>query len=94
MDKLEQLGHLVVAALSKDRKLRTVALDPESRAKAADLMKRANESHKKLHTLTRASQANGKGLDKAVLDSALDDLIKTFEDVNKKLDDLLAKAKA
>jgi len=57
-------------------------------------MKRANESHKKLHTLTRASQANGKGLDKAVLDSALDDLIKTFEDVNKKLDDLLAKAKA
>jgi hypothetical protein len=43
--------------------------------------------------LNRASKTNGKGLDKAVLDSALDDLIETFKEVNKKLDDLLAKAK-
>jgi hypothetical protein len=28
-----------------------------------------------------------------MLDSALDDLIETFKDVNKKLDELLAKAK-
>ncbi len=57
-------------------------------------MKHANDSHKKLQALNRASQTNGKGLDKAMLDSVLDDLIKTFEDVNKKLDDLLTQAKA
>ena len=57
-------------------------------------MKEANDSHKKLETLVQASQTNGRGLDKGTLDNALDDLIKTFEDVNKKLDDLIAKAKA
>jgi hypothetical protein len=31
-------------------------------------------------------------LNKAVLNSALDDLIKSFEDANSKLDDLVAKA--
>ena len=39
------------------------------------------------------SRAHGKGLSKAVLNSALDELIKTFEEANRKLDDLLAKAK-
>jgi hypothetical protein len=34
-----------------------------------------------------------KGLDQAKLESALDDLIKTFEDVNTKLDELIAEAK-
>ena len=68
--------------------------DKESKARAAELMKHASDSHKKLQALSRASQTNGKGLDKATLDRALDDLIQTFEDVNKKLDDLLAKAKA
>ena len=57
-------------------------------------MKEANESHKRLEVLNQASQSNGKGSDKATLDAALDDLIKTFEDVNRKLDDLIAKAKA
>jgi len=47
----------------------------------------------KLQTLSRASQRNGKGLDQAKLDHALDDLIKTFEDVNRKLDELIAEAK-
>jgi len=56
-------------------------------------MKRVNESHQKLQTLSRASQGNGKGLDQAKLNSALDDLIKTFEDVNHKLDELIAEAK-
>jgi hypothetical protein len=46
-----------------------------------------------MQVLDRASRTNGKGLDKAMLDSALDELIETFKDVNKKLDDLLAKAK-
>ena len=57
-------------------------------------MKRVNESHQKLQTLSRASQGNGKGLAQPKLDSALDDLIKTFEDVNRKLDELIPEAKS
>jgi hypothetical protein len=56
-------------------------------------VKHAKKSYDRLQALNRASETNGKGLDKAVLDSALDDLIETFKEVNKKLDDLLAKAK-
>jgi fructose-1,6-bisphosphatase len=93
MDKLERIGHLIVEARSKARFLARFTLKPQLRAKAADLMKRVNESHQKLQTLSRASQGNGKGLDQAKLDSALDDLIKTFEDVNRKLDELIAEAK-
>ena len=43
---------------------------------------------------SRASQGNGKLLGKAELNSALDDLIRTFEDSNRKLEKLLAKANA
>ena len=93
MDKLERIGHLIVEARSKARFLARFALKPQLRAKAVDLMKRVNESHQKLQTLSRASQGNGKGLDQKKLDSALDDLIKTFEDVNRKLDGLIAEAK-
>jgi hypothetical protein len=93
MDKLERIGHLIVEARSKARFLARFALKPQLKAKAADLMKRVNESHQRLQTLSRASQGNGKGLDQAKLDSALDDLIKTFEDVNRKLDELIAEAK-
>jgi hypothetical protein len=73
--------------------LKSFALDAESRDKAAELVKHAKKSYDRLQALNRASKSNGKGLDKAVLDSTLDDLIETFKDVNKKLDDLLAKAK-
>jgi hypothetical protein len=93
MDKREQMGHLLTEALAKARELKSFALDAESRDKAAELVKQAKKSHDRLQTLNRASKSNGKGLDKAMLDSALDDLIETFKDVNKKLDDLLAKAK-
>jgi hypothetical protein len=93
MDKLERIGHLIVEARSKARFLAKFALKPQLRAKAADLMKRVNESHQKLQTLSRASQGNGKGLDQAKLDNALDELIKTVEDVNRKLDELIAEAK-
>ena len=94
MDKLERIGHLVLEALAKAQMLATLRLDADSRAKAADLMRNANESRSKMEALSQASESNGKGLDKATLDAALDDLIKTFEDVNRKLDDLLAKAKS
>jgi DNA-binding PadR family transcriptional regulator len=93
MDKREQFLHLLVEALSKARKLKRFALEPESRARAAELMENAKKTHAKMQDLNRASRTNGKGLDKAVLDRALDDLIETFKDVNKKLDELLAKAK-
>jgi len=43
---------------------------------------------------SRASQGKGKPLGKAELNGALDDLIRIFEDSNRKLEELLAKAKA
>ncbi len=46
-----------------------------------------------MEALNRASTSNGKGLDKATLDRALDRLIKTMDGVNRELDDLLDKAK-
>jgi len=94
MDKLERIVHLLIDALSKARALATLELDPESRKRASELMKRVTENRKTVQALIRVSEGNGKGLDKAELDSVLDDLIKTFEDTNKKLDQLLAKAKA
>jgi Putative prokaryotic signal transducing protein len=86
-------ANLLIQALAKARELKSFALDAESRDKAAELVKHAKKSYDRLQALNRASKSNGKGLDKAVLDSTLDDLIETFKDVNKKLDDLLAKAK-
>ena len=56
-------------------------------------MKRINKTQAKLQTLSRASQGNGKGPDQAKLDSGLDEMIKTIEDVNRKLDQLIAEAK-
>ena len=44
--------------------------------------------------MKRETESDKKGLDKAILESAMDDLIATFEDVNRKLDDLLAKGQA
>jgi hypothetical protein len=46
-----------------------------------------------MKALNQASASNGKGLDKATLDSALDRLIETMDGVNRELDTLLAKAK-
>jgi hypothetical protein len=57
------------------------------------MMKRINESKKQFQALSQTSEGNGKGLDKATLDSALDRLIETMDGVNRELDDLLAKAK-
>ena len=68
-------------------------LDSESRAKAAVLMDRVQKSRQTMDDLNQAASSNGKGLDKATLDSALDRLIETMDGVNRELDDLLAKAK-
>jgi hypothetical protein len=93
MDRFEKFVHLVIGALAKARELRTFALDPNSKAKAARLMERVQKSRKTMESLNRAASSNGKGLDKATLDSALDRLIETMDGVNRELDELLAKAR-
>ena len=93
MDRFEQFVHLVIEALSKARELKTFALDPESKAKSAGLMERVQKSRKTMDSLGRAAASNGKSLDKATLNSALDRLIETMDGVNRELDALLAKAK-
>jgi propanediol dehydratase small subunit len=93
MDRYEEFIHLVVEALAKARELNTFALDSESKAKAAGLMQRVQKSRKAMEALNRAVASNGKGLDKATLDAALDRLITTMDGVNRELDALLAKAK-
>ena len=93
MDRFEKFLHLVIEATAKARELRTFALDSESRAKVNGLMERVQKSRKTMEALNRASTSNGKGLDKATLDSTLDRLIKTMDGVNRELDALLDKAK-
>ncbi|MGB6564527.1 MAG: hypothetical protein WBE69_18150 [Candidatus Binataceae bacterium] len=93
MDRSEKFIHLVIEATAKARELKKLALDRESRAKVAELMKRVQKSHETMEALNRAAASNGKGLDKATLDSALDRLIETMDGVNRELDALLAKAK-
>lgn len=83
----------MIEALTKARELKTFALDPESKSKAAKLMERVQKSRKTMEALNQAVASNGKGLDKATLDSALDRLIETMDGVNRELDALLAKAK-
>jgi hypothetical protein len=61
--------------------------------KVNGLMERVQKSRKTMEALNRATTPNGKGLEKATLDRALDRLIKTMDGVNRELDDLLAKAK-
>jgi len=92
MDKLEQIGHLLVAALSKARELNTFALDSESRQKVRELVKAVEESSQKIDALNEATAKNGK-LDKATVDSALDRILGAMKGVNEELDRLLAKAR-
>jgi hypothetical protein len=58
------------------------------------LMERANKTRQTAEALAQTSIGNGKGLDKATLDSALDRLIATMEGVNRELEELLRKAKS
>jgi hypothetical protein len=57
------------------------------------MMGRVQKSQKTMKALNQGSASNGKGLDKATLDSTLDRLIETMDGVNRELDALLAKAK-
>jgi len=79
--------------LSKARALNALALEPPSRAKLGELMKKTSENQQKLQTLADAVGANGK-LDKETLDRSLDRMLKAADEINRELDELLAKARS
>jgi hypothetical protein len=93
-DKLELIGRLVLEALSKARELSKITLDdkPDLRRRASELMKAARDSSEKIEALTEGHGKNGK-LDKATLERGLDRIIKAQQEINRELDDLLAKAR-
>jgi ferritin-like metal-binding protein YciE len=55
-------------------------------------MKTVKTTQQKIEALNEASERNGK-LDKAVLDEALDRILKAAQEINREVDDLLAKAR-
>ena len=90
MDKLQQIGHLLIAALVKARELNELELDAEAKQKIKELMKIAKDNPRKIEALTKVTAGNGK-LDKATVDSALDRILTAMNGVNEELDTLLAK---
>lgn len=94
MGKLELILGLIVDSLSEARELSSMGLDgrPELRSVAAQIMKTVKTTHQKIEVLNEASQRNGK-LDKAVLDEALDRILKAAQEINREVDDLLVKAR-
>ncbi len=92
MDKPEIIGRLLLDALSKARELPSIALEPELRLRASEIMKAAKDASRKVEELTEVHRHNGK-LDKATLERGLDRVLTAMEKVNSELDDLLAKAR-
>jgi hypothetical protein len=58
-----------------------------------ELMKKTSENQPKLQTLADAVGTNGK-LDKETLDRSLDRMLKAADEINRELDELLAKARS
>src|ERR1700685_996716 len=92
MDKLQQIGHLLIAALVKARELNELDLDAEAKQKIEELMKVAKDNSQKIESLTKITADNGK-LDKATVDSALDRILAAMKGVNEELDILLPKSR-
>ena len=92
MDKLEEIRHLVLAAISKVWELSNASLDSEQRQKVEGLLKDAKDTSRRIDELAELNASDGK-LDKAAVDSALDRIIATMKSVNQELDQLLAKAR-
>jgi hypothetical protein len=94
MDKLELIGRLLLAALSKARELSKISLDgrPELRAAALVIMKTVKATRQKIEALNDAAKRNGK-LDKAAIDQALTRILKAAEEINREVDALLTKAR-
>ena len=94
MDKIELIGRLLVAALSKARELSKISLAdrPELRKTAAEIMKAVKTTRQRIDALNEGAKRNGK-LDKATMDRALDRILKAAEEINREVDQLLAKAR-
>ncbi len=96
MDRLQVAGRLILDALSKARELSKINKQghPELQSGVLRLMKIVRESRQTLDALVaEVSEQNGK-LDKETLNRELESVIEDMERVNRKLDDLLAKARA
>ena len=92
MDKLEAIVHLIRAALSKARELNALRLTPDTRKRVAGIMKKTSETREKLEILADPGKINGK-LDKATLDRELDRILLAMDEINRTLDDLIAKSR-
>jgi hypothetical protein len=92
MDKLEEIGHLVIAALAKAQKLRNHSIDKESSQRVEELVKAVKDISERIEVLTEATVSDGK-LDKRTIDSALDRIFAAIKVVNDELDQLLEKAR-
>lgn len=55
-------------------------------------MKTVKATHREIEALNEATQQNGK-LDKAALDRAMDRILKAAREINREVNDLLAKAR-
>jgi hypothetical protein len=91
MDKLERIGHLCLEAIAKARQLNKRHLDQELKARLAAVMKTVRGTAKRIQAVTDAASENGI-MDKASTERALDRVLKSLEDANRELDQLLAKA--
>ncbi len=76
----------------KARKLNAFTLPLDEKKRVASLMKKAANTRRKLEVLAGASGTNGK-LDKATFERGLDRILKAMDEVNRELDELLAKAR-
>jgi hypothetical protein len=77
---------------TKARELSAFTLEPDTRKRVAELMKKVTDSRRKLEALAEAGGTNG-NLDKATLDGGLDRILKAMDQVSRELDELLSKAR-
>jgi hypothetical protein len=92
MDKLECLGHIVLAALSTARELGKIPLDDRAKERRAVLVKLLQKQSKNLKGLADAAKHDG-FLDQTAVNKALDRMIQAAEEIDKELEELLAQAK-
>ena len=92
MDKLEQLGNIVMAALAKARELGKFPLENRANERRAILMKLLQKHSKNMKQLADAAEQDG-FLNQATVNAALDRAIAAAEVIDKELEELLAQAK-
>ena len=92
MDKLERLGHILIAALLKARELGKIPLDKHAKERRTIVMKLLQKHSENVKRLSDAAKHDG-FLDKATVNAALDRMIAAAEEIDKELEELLAQAK-